>query len=131
MLKAVNLKIEYKKNPLGMDESSPRFSYELQGDGSFQREYRIIVQTNEKKIVWDSGFVKNGCCHNIVYKGNELKPFTRYDWHVQVKDETGKIGKSAEKAFFETGFLGRKWSAKWILGSLYKECSADFLLTKK
>ena len=104
-----------------MDESSPRFSYELQGDGSFQREYRIIVQTNEKKIVWDSGFVKNGCCHNIVYKGKELKPFTRYDWHVQVKDETGKIGKSAEKAFFETGFLGRKWSAKWILGT-YGQC---------
>ena len=59
MLKAVNLKVEYKNNPIGMDESTPRFSYELLGDTSFQKEFRIIVQTEEKEIVWDSGFVKN------------------------------------------------------------------------
>ena len=117
MLKAVNLKVEYKSNPIGMDETCPRFSYELFGDSSFQKEFRIIVQSGKKEIVWDSGFVKDERCHQIIYKGPSLKPFTRYDWLVQVKDESGKIGKSTEKAFFETGFLGKKWTAKWILGN--------------
>ena len=120
MLKAVNLKTEYKTNPLGMDEPCPRFSYELQGDGLFQKEYRIIVQS-EKKVVWDSGFVKDERCNQIPYNGKPLKPFTRYDWKVQVRDENGKVGTSTEKAFFETGFLGKKWSANWILGT-YGHC---------
>ena len=123
MLKATNLKVEYKSNPIGMDERSPRFSYELLGDGSSQKMRRIIVQDESKKTVWDSGFVNDGSCHQIVYSGAALKPFSRYFWKVYVQDESGKTACSTEKAFFETGFLGKKWTAKWILGkagSCYK-----------
>ena len=116
MLKATNLKAEYKSNPIGMDERFPRFSYELLGDGSSQKMRRIVVQDENKKTVWDSGFVNDGSCHQIVYSGSALKPFTRYFWKVYVQDETGKTVCSTEKAFFETGFLGKKWTAQWILG---------------
>ena len=70
MLKAVNLKVEYKWNPIGMDEKFPRFSYELEGTGSRQEQFRICVLTEDKKNVWDSGFLKDGRCHQIVYAGN-------------------------------------------------------------
>ena len=130
MLKAVNLKVEYKWNPIGMDEKIPRFSYELEGTGSRQEQFRICVLTEDKKNVWDSGFLKDGRCHQIVYAGKTLQPFTRYFWKVQVIDESGKKSTSSEKAFFETGFLGKKWSAEWIcdkIGECYKNPVQRFI----
>ena len=34
MLTVVDLRVEYKKNPLGMDEKRPRFFYRLEGDSA-------------------------------------------------------------------------------------------------
>lgn len=115
MLQAVSLRVEYKINPLGMDEPAPRFSYELSGRSEMQTAYRIVILDEDKKTVWDSGFVESGICCQIVYAGEKLKPFTRYDWSVQVKDEHGKAGRiSSEEAFFETGFLDSTKHGKWI-----------------
>ncbi len=124
MLTACNLKVEYKSNPIGMDEKSPRFSYELDGTGKDQTAYRITVQSEQGETVWDSGFTESNLCNQIVYGGKPLECFTRYNWQVQVKDEKGKISKGGEeKAFFETGFLGTAWQGKWIFargGTAYK-----------
>ncbi len=114
MLTACNLKVEYKSNPLGMDETSPRFFYELKGTGKYQTARRIIVVSEQGETVWDSGFTEDSRCGQVVYAGLPLERFTRYDWSVQVKDETGKVSASKEKAFFETGFLGTEWQGKWI-----------------
>ncbi len=123
MLTACNFKVEYKTNPLGMDEKSPRFSYELDGSGKEQTAYRITVESESGETVWDSGFVKSSVCCQIVYTGKPLEPFTRYNWSVQVKDEKGKASAvSKEKAFFETGFLGTPWKGKWILGRSGSAC---------
>ena len=40
MLQVVNLRCEYRSHPLGMDVSSPRFSWALQSD------HRDVVQSN-------------------------------------------------------------------------------------
>ena len=34
MLTITDLRVEYKKNPLGMDEKRPRFFYRLEGDSA-------------------------------------------------------------------------------------------------
>ena len=115
MLTISNLRIEYQKNPLGMDELSPRFSYELTGGSARQSACRICVVSESGEEVWDSGFVASGESLQISYKGKTFNPFTRYDWKVQVKDENGvESNWSQEEAFFETGFLGADWEAAWI-----------------
>lgn len=115
MLTAQNLKVEYKTNPLGMDEMQPRFSWELSGNSMDQSACRIVVKEDGKKVVWDSGFIRTNLCNQICYGGEALKKFTRYDWTVQLKDEKGKTSPvSKEEAFFETGFLSSPWEGKWI-----------------
>lgn len=56
MLKLYDLTIEYKREPLGLDEVQPRFSWKLDTDhaGTVQTAYRIKVQRGGE-TVWDSG----------------------------------------------------------------------------
>ena len=138
MLTPCRLKVEYKTNPVGMDEKIPRFSYELTGTSKQQTACRIIVTKEGGETVWDSGFIPSGRSIQIEYRGAPLIPFTRYDWTVEVKDEKGRVSaKCREKAFFETGFLGSKWDAMWIScawGGSYNPLSRflrDFTLGKK
>lgn len=138
MLTPYRLKVEYKTNPLGMDEKIPRFSYELKGNANAQVSYRIIVKNeNTGDIAWDSGVVPSARSIQIEYDGETLDAFTRYSWSVQVQDDRGQTGKSKEKAFFETGFLDVKWRAKWLScawGGSYNPLSRflrDFKLDRK
>ena len=118
MLNPVRLRTEYKQNPIGMDEKCPRFSYELNGNSKYQTAYRILVEDEQGSQMWDSGFVQDSRSLQIEYKGATLKPFTRYNWKVQVRDENGVESYwSAGDSFFETGFLGTEWSGKWLSAS--------------
>ncbi len=139
MLLIQNLLVEYKKNPMGMDEPCPRFFYELTGDGSsrYQSAYRITVAAecaDSTKTVWDSGIVKADRTVQIEYHGEALLPFTRYVWTVQVWDEHGAASASAS-SWFETGFLSVRWRAKWIhpnwCGTCLSRMLRDFSCTKK
>ena len=115
MLTVSNLKVEYKTNPIGMDELSPRFSYKISGTSKRQSACKIIVKDPDGHIVWDSGFIATSHCCQIIYRGEPLKEFTRYTWSVQVKDENGKKSEiSKEDAYFETGFLLTEWKGQWI-----------------
>ena len=115
MLTAKKLRVEYKTNPLGMDEKQPRFSYELSGTSKRQTACRIVVRDEQGGTVWDSGFMETGRCSQIVYAGKPFERFTRYTWTVQVRDENGReSAPDRENAFFETGFLESPWQGKWI-----------------
>ena len=115
MLYPTALQVEYKTNPLGMDERRPRFFYQLKGDSLLQSARRIRVLSESGETMWDSGFQETPVTIQIEYEGKLLRPFTRCYYQVQVRDEQGQTsGWSQEKAFFETGFLGTPWTAKWI-----------------
>jgi len=112
MLKCENLLIEYMKNPLGIDEDKPRFSWKLKSDNQnvIQESYHIIVEG-----VWDSGRVDSSESVHIEYKGEKLMPKTRYNVRVKAWDNHGEESEwiSGE---FETGFLGEDlWKAKWLV----------------
>lgn len=109
------LRVEYKKNPLGMDEKIPRFSYELTGGTGSQSKRRIQVTREDASVCWDSGWVESRQTIQIEYEGEALMPFTRYFWQVRIEDGAGEVSASGdEEAYFETGFLGTLWPAKWL-----------------
>lgn len=124
MLTIQNLRTEYKKDPLGMDELAPRFSYKLEGDSLKQLSRKILVWSEEGECVWEDMRESDTTCQ-IVYMGKTLKPFTRYFWSVTVQDENGDSFASAGTDFFETGFLGKRWEGKWITS--YPPCGIDTL----
>ena len=51
-----NLQVEYQKAPLGLDEAHPRFSWQMNSTvrGEKQSAYRIVVQDETGRAVWDS-----------------------------------------------------------------------------
>ena len=135
-LSVSDMRVEYHKSPIGMDEPKPRFSYRVSPGGGpwvvldpetippkHQTARRIVVKEKKSgRQVWDSGWVESGETIQIEYEGKPLKPFTAYTWSVTVKDEKGRESESDETctgpyyftSSFETGFLGTPWEADWI-----------------
>ena len=117
-----NLKCEYLENPIGIDETHPRFTWqmELHKPGNCQSAYELVVGTTETDVasgsgdVWESGVVESSVIP-VVYGGGELNPFTRYFWSVRVKDESQQWSDWSLPHFFETGMMGQlSWKGKWI-----------------
>ena len=107
---AYDLQVEYKHNPIGMDEPSPRFGYVVAGCVSQAARQIQVFESGVKAPVWDSGWVNDSSSIQIVYGGAPLKPFTVYKWRVRVKSTDGDVSAwSQDGNTFETGFLGGEW----------------------
>lgn len=114
-MKAVNLKTEYLRNPLGIDIVQPRFSWNCEG-GVKQTSYQIITKVNDE-TVWDSGKVESSSMVHIPYGGKALKSRECVNWSVKLWDENGEEGEVSH-SFFELGLLDvSDWKAKWITGN--------------
>ncbi len=113
-MKAVHLRTEYLKNPLGLGILKPRFSWNCSG-GKRQSAYRITaVRGNE--MIWDTGRVSSGSMTHIRYEGKTLESRDIVEWTVQLWDENGREGEKASGRF-EMGLLNPSdWSASWITG---------------
>lgn len=110
-MQAVNLKTEYRKNPLGLDAGAPFLSWTCSG-GTWQRAYRVKALSGGA-VLWDSGKVEGGdmgCAF-----GGVLHSRQRVIWRVCLWDEKGERGPWSEEGVFETAFLDKAcWKAKWI-----------------
>ena len=119
-----NLRVEYRDTPLGIDVDTPRFSWQMKSIegkiGQVQNAYQITVTNDTGEIVWDSEKEVSDTALNIPYKGETLKPRTRYQWLLKVWDGENKLNEN--KSWFETGVLdanpeSNEWhSAQWIGG---------------
>jgi alpha-L-rhamnosidase len=114
-----DLRVEYLKNPVGIDITQPRFSWKMQSDerGALQTAYEIVVSTDIEgtNVVWNSGQVASGQSVHILYEGPALSPATRYFWKVNVWNQKSEKITSSETAFFETGLMDSGWNnAQWI-----------------
>lgn len=113
-----DLKTDHTVTPLGIDNSTPRFSWKMNDSRpdkhSFQEAYQIKVIDEKGKKVWDSGKIKNGNSINVLYQGYKLSPCTRYNWTVTVWNRKGE--KDSKTSWFETGIMNQDgWTnAKWI-----------------
>src|SRR5690348_13116395 len=56
-LAPVGLRCEYRVNPLGIDEATPRLSWRVESDerGQKQTGYRILVASSAELLAKDSG----------------------------------------------------------------------------
>lgn len=115
-----NLKVEYQKQPLGIDEVHPRFSWNMQAlhkrIGEKQIAYQIVVEDGQNQIVWDSKKQNSNLSLGITYEGKALQATTKYTWKLKVWNQNNLI--STANSWFETGLLSTEVSAwngaKWI-----------------
>ena len=118
-----NLNVDYQPTPLGIDQATPHFSWQMKAldakRGYAQNAFQIVVTNARNQIVWDSKKVNSALSHGIEYVGSALQPTTRYTWKVTVWDNLGQI--ATNTSWFETGLMNpdiSAWSgAKWIGGS--------------
>ncbi len=126
MTSVVDLRCEYRTNPLGIDVVAPRFSWRLESEraGAAQRAYRVLAASSEQQLLsgeadlWDSGRVESGQSLHVVYDGTALTSRQRVHWQVTVWDEMGD-SVTSEPAWFEMGLLdAADWQAEWIGANL-------------
>jgi len=86
--KIKNLQVEYQTAPLGMDETHPRFSWQMESTGSARNEqqsaYRILVKNSQNQTVWDSKTVSSDLSLGIAYEGKAIQAREKYTWTLQV-----------------------------------------------
>lgn len=113
--KIVNLQTEYQTNPLGIDVTQPRFSWQMdtRRQGAAQTAYCLTIAQDGEEI-FSTGKVNSNEAIGITCSGLELQPRTHYTWSVKVWDEKGRTHTSPS-ACFETGLLDEGWDgAQWI-----------------
>ncbi|MEQ6899689.1 family 78 glycoside hydrolase catalytic domain [Nocardioides sp. YIM 152588] len=113
-----DLTTERLTNPLGIDESTPRFSWVVGAgyNGAEQSAYEIRVSSTRSATgdVWRSGKVRSDDSTDIEYAGGALESRTRYWWTVRVWDGARSSGWS-RPAWFETAFLDAdEFGGQWI-----------------
>lgn len=117
-----DLLCEYLVNPVGVDETSPRFSWKLRATrrNVLQTAYEIRVGNNEgiasgRNVVWNSGKIVSDQSIHIPYQGPVLTSRQRYFWQVRVWDNSGKRTAWSKTAYWEMGLLKPSdWSAQWV-----------------
>lgn len=117
---AIDLRTENLKNPVGIDQKNPRFSWKLDVSAELhaQTAYRITVKDQKENMIWDSGKVISARQNEVIYEGLPLRSMTLYQWNVQVWDEQDQVSLWSESADFETGLLeADEWKAHWIGGN--------------
>ena len=100
-MKAVNIRTEYLKNPLGIDISSPRIMWNCD-EGIKQTAYRVTADG------FDSGRIESDSMRYAV--PIEFADSKRFTFHITLWDENGNEGEPSEEAFFEYGI--RNFNAK-------------------
>ncbi len=134
---AKQLRCEYLVNPLGIHETSPRFSWVLDSNkrGEKQSAYQVVVASSpadaaaHRGDLWDSGKVNSDASTQVVYGGKKLVSREICWWSVRAWDKDGKEGPWSKPATFSLGLLkSSDWSAKWINAT---PISKPTLVTKK
>ncbi|MFH1966011.1 MAG: glycoside hydrolase family 78 protein [Acidobacteriota bacterium] len=119
---AVKLLCEYKVDPLGIDTTNPRLSWQIEtsAEGVMQEAYQVMVSASreglaeDRDLVWDTGKVMSSQSIHIRYQGRETESRHRYFWKVRIWTGDQESGWS-EPAYWEMGLLqASDWKASWI-----------------
>lgn len=113
---------ENRTNPVGLDVTIPRLSWQLVTTkrNVLQTAYEIRVSTDAASVAkgtsWQSGRVASEQSVHVPYGGAALQPSQRYYWQVRVWDNTSpKPSAWSAPAFWQTGLMtAANWKAKWI-----------------
>ncbi|GMW00354.1 MAG: rhamnosidase, partial [Candidatus Hydrogenedentota bacterium] len=120
---AGRLRVEYKVDPLGIDETSPRLFWIVQSNDRGQRQtaYQILVASSAESLaadqgdLWDTGKVVSDHNIQIVYSGTPLTSRMACWWKVRLWDRDGTEGPWSAPALWTMGLLAEEdWKGAWI-----------------
>lgn len=118
----VNLRTELLVNPVGIDITMPRLSWELKSSarGVEQTAYEVLVASTPEKLsanegdLWSSGKVSSDVSVHVRYQGAALKSNEKAYWKVKVWTSKGESAWS-NNANFSIGLLNYvDWKGRWI-----------------
>lgn len=133
-LRVYDPKCENLQNPLGIDKTTPRFSWKVrsQKNGTEQKSFQLLVASNpdllkkDQADLWDSEGVASSASILVPYSGKPLISGIACYWKVRVWDEAGNISPWSEIAGFSIGLLNKEdWQASYIdfpTEAGYNEC---------
>ena len=117
------LQCENLNEPLGIDNTSPHFSWVLNSkeQGAEQTAYQILVASDKKYLsegkadLWNSGKMESDKSNGILYQGSPLSSRSFSYWKVRVWDGEGNVSAWSEPACFGVGLLHPEdWTARYI-----------------
>ena len=85
-----NLTVDYKTNPLGIDNIQPQFAWKIKSNtyNISQTQYQLLIGTqanfSDQEVLWDSGKMDSNKNVNILYQGPTLESNRTYFWKVKV-----------------------------------------------
>lgn len=119
----VNLRCEYLENPVAVDTTKPRLSWEVTSAarGQSQTAYRVLVSSSTRKLaqdigdLWDSGKVASGRTSQIEYRGQALHSRQQVFWKVKVWDKDDLPSDWSRTACWTMALMEPSdWKAEWI-----------------
>jgi alpha-L-rhamnosidase len=119
----VYLRCEQQVNPLGVGNTTPRLSWQLESAGSgtayrgeTQSAYELMVGTAAgASDLWDSGKVASAQTVDVLYGGQPLTSGERCFWQVRVYDGHGNVSSWSAPGQWTMGLLAtNNWTAQWI-----------------
>lgn len=119
----VHLRCEHRTNPMGIETSEPRLSWQLDDDrrGARQTAYHLLVAsepdqlTEGKADLWDSGKVASDQTVLLAYGGSALGAGQRCWWTVRYWDASDTPSHRAEPAWWEMGLTDESmFRSQWI-----------------
>ena len=112
-MKAIRLRTEYLKDPLGIDLQRPRLFWNC-ADGVRQTACRILAESGGS-ILWDSGKVPGSAMRAVFPE--QLHSRQQVTWQVKLWDESDAEGPWSDPARLELGLLQPEdWKARWVTG---------------
>lgn len=117
------LRCEYLENPLGIEETRPRLSWQVNDPrrGARQTAYQVLVASSvavlaqDRGDLWDSGKVISDRTTHIEYAGAPLRSRQRCYWKVRTWDQHDQPSPWSEVHWWEMGLLSPEdWFAEWI-----------------
>ncbi len=126
VLQPLDLRCEYRKNPLGIDTPKPRLRWSLEAAdpatrGRRQTAYQILVSSSKQDLgngqgdLWDSGRVESDKSIQVPYAGRPLASGMLAWWKVRVWDNGGKPSAWSAACFLVHGSAqAEDWKGKWI-----------------
>lgn len=130
-MQITDLRVEYRKDPIGLDIAKPRFSWKLESDrtDTMQTGFQIQV-VSEGQMTWDSGRQDSGQSVLVEYQGPSLEAGRIYEFRVIAWNNHGETAQAGGS--FETGLLsGTNFRAEWITHPLAKEETACPIFRKE
>ncbi len=123
LLSIINVKVEHRTNPIGVDAAKPVFSWQLSSPKKnvTQTAYRIVVADDSLLLkkgignIWDSKKVTSSSSIEVAYGGRQLLPAKKYYWQVLVWNNKKDSAVSTIN-YWQMGLPTQKdWvNAQWI-----------------